>query len=138
MQEDKEKWTEEALLDHTLIKAANHYSYIYGKRQIYELILLLCFFAYVAYDDISIIIELAQIDIKYEEYMNACMVFDIMTWGTVIFLKFLINLRLYDYSLEVIGFICFVCTVFNLFFGLTSADLMRSKSFEDQSLKESI
>jgi hypothetical protein len=84
----------------------------------------------VAYDDISIIDETVHNDFKYKEYMTACMIFDIMTWCTIIFLKFLINLRLYDYSLEVIGFICFVCTVFNLFFGLTSADLMRQKEVE--------
>ena len=84
-------------------------------------------FAYVAFDDITIIVDLSKSEFRYKEYMNACMVFDIMTWGTIIFLKLIINLKFYDYSLEIIGFICFVCTVFNLFFGLTSADLMRSK-----------
>ena len=111
-------------MQHLLIKSANNYSYIYGKRQIIETILLLIIFAYVAYDDIAIIVELSTGNYKYKEYMDACMFFDILTWGTIILLKLMINLKLLDYSLEIIGFICFVCTVFNLFFGLTSADLM--------------
>lgn len=58
--------------------------------------------------------------------MDACMVFDIMTWMTVLMIRLVINMKFYDYSLELVGFISFVCTVFNLFFGLTSADLMRN------------
>jgi uncharacterized membrane protein len=60
--------------------------------------------------------------------MNACMILDVMTWATILALKLVINLKLYDYSLEIVGFICFVCTVFNLFFGITSADLMRQNT----------
>jgi uncharacterized membrane protein len=55
------------------------------------------------------------------------MIFDIMTWLTVLAIRLIINIKFHDYSLELVGFISFVCVVFNLFFGLTSADLMRNE-----------
>jgi len=126
MQSNKEVWNRESLKNHILIKAAEHYSLVFGRRQIIETLILFMVTIYVVYDDVKVIKSMANQDFKYKQYMNACMVFDTMTWMTVVAIRVLINIKFHDYSLELVGFISFVCVVFNLFFGLTSADLINN------------
>jgi hypothetical protein len=134
MQSNKEVWNRATLSSHLLIKAAANYSLVFGRRQIIETVILFLVTLYVVTDDIRVIQSMQGYSFKYKQYMDACMVFDTFTWLTVLGIRLAINVKFHDYSLELIGFISFVCVVFNLFFGLTSADLISNNSTTNESL----